>query len=155
MAARLSVSQVEKALQDYVAHRWSYREFAYQLGISVGHAHRILSGHSFKQAVRPNGFEFPWPEHGAESKLGHLTEAQILEAFDLYQKHLWSVRDFAAHLGIHYRNARALFLGTAHKGLKIPDVPYRTRPDIQKEQIQDWYKKKKEEDRAKLADRLG
>ncbi len=80
-----------------------------------------------------------------------LTDEQILEAYALYEKHLWSIVDFAKYLGVTTKSARAIFRGTIHKELKRPDVPYRSRVPSTGVDVRDWYRKKKEEDLAKLA----
>lgn len=147
----LNKQKLAQVLQDYVAERWSYREVAVRLGVTPAYAHRILSGHAHKDVQRPEGFQFPWPEHSPEKTIGRVSDTHILEAYELYEKHLWSITDFANYLGITYNNARAIFNGLSHKNLKRPDVPYRGRVSTSDKSVHEWYNKKKEEDLAKVA----
>lgn len=58
----LTTAQKERFLEKYVRHRQTADEFAEMCGFKRESAYRVLKGFGWKDASRPPGFQYPWPD---------------------------------------------------------------------------------------------
>ena len=81
----------------------------------------ILSGSTQSDVPRPEGFQQVARNRGEAHRDAVCTDAQILEALDLYVKNHWSCKQFATHLGMKPGTADAILIGRNRAYLKKPE----------------------------------
>lgn len=89
-------------LHDYVQARMTPKQFAEHIGTSYSGAVAVLCGKIWKDAPRPDGFLYPWPEQSYKSTAikQRYTREEVNEALALKAKEKWSYRTLAAFMGV-------------------------------------------------------
>jgi hypothetical protein len=134
----LTDSQVRKALEVYVDQRLNFQAFADLLGLSQGAARQILTGFTWKHIVRPDGFEFPWPEHDCRKDRGKARE-KLDEAYRLAQENNWTVVDFEKFLGVKGSTAILILKGHIYKDMPRPDLNLPRARERRSEQVREAF----------------
>lgn len=112
---------VETGIELYAQKKLQRADLAKLWQCSLDVVGNILSGSTRKEAQRPEGFDEIDRKRGEAHRDAVCTDAQILEALDLYVKNHWSCKQFATHLGMKPGTADAILIGRNRAYLKKPE----------------------------------
>lgn len=111
-------AECEGLLRRYVEERWCVLRFADEAKVGIRQAQRILRGREWRTIPRPEGFEYPYPEHFRGNGRRKLTFQQLEEGLRLFYTRNWCVQQLADHLGITRPGASQIVRGKSY-----PEVP--------------------------------
>ncbi len=128
---KLTEQQVADALQLYVLHRWTGVEFAKHLGVSISYGSWILRGRYWPDILRPEGFEYPWPDsrrRRAKTKkprkpFSNFTKPdkeEVAKQLHAYFEAPFSAAELGRRLSISRQAAHRILQKKVHKELFLP-----------------------------------
>ena len=115
---KISKSQLEEALRDYMKKPVHFTVFAERLGISRNHASEILQGKS-RTDVRPPGFTYV-PVPLPNSNRRKYTDRQIARALKRYVDEEWESIQFSKYLGMSPSDGLCVLRGETYKNVPRP-----------------------------------
>ena len=130
---KLTEQQVTDALQLYVLHRWTGVEFAKYLGLSISYASWILRGRYWPEVVRPEGFDYPWPDSRRRTKktkksrkpfscYNRPAKEEVAKQLRSYFEAPFSAAELGRRLSISRQAAHKILQKKVHKELFIKTI---------------------------------
>ena len=128
---KLTEQQVTDALQLYVLHRWTGVEFAKHLGVSISYASWVLRGRYWPDILRPEGFEYPWPDSRRRqmrakktrkpfSNFNRPAKEDVAAQLHAYFEAPFSAAELGRRLSISRQAAHRILTKKVHKELFLP-----------------------------------